>query len=496
MAAISKTDYILWKECPKNAWIRIHKPDVYGALELTEFEKSIIESGIEIEQVARRLFLGGIHVEGRDAAAQERARELLTARTPILFQPVFEKDGFLAAVDVLKRNGDSDGYTLYEIKSSTKPKEEHLYDIAFQVLLLKRLGLKIDQAFVTHLNSEYVRSGALDLASLFVHADMTVKVNELAEAVGREMEEARTYLLSNAEPPGPCACIYRGRSRHCTTFGYSNPQVPEYGVHDIARIGNSPKKLKEMVDAGIFALDQVPTHIGLSQIQQEQIRAYNSGKTAIRQAEIAAELGKLAFPLYFIDYETCPSAIPLFDRYSPYHHIPFQYSLQVLNRPNEEPLHKEFLKTEMEDPSRPLTLSLQENIGPSGSIIVWNKAFEANINKAIATRLPEFEQFMADLNGRIYDLKDIFSKQYYVHKDLWGKVSIKNVLPVLVPSLSYASLDIHEGGTASITWNKIAAGQLSEGECERLREALRKYCGMDSYAMYAIWRELHELIAV
>ena len=62
----------------------------------------------------------------------------------------------------------------------------------------------------------------------------------------------------------------------------------------IARIGNSPKKLKEMVDASVFALDKIPTHIDLSAIQQEQVRAYNSGETAIRKAEIAAELGKLA----------------------------------------------------------------------------------------------------------------------------------------------------------------------------------------------------------
>ncbi len=490
--AISKTDYIIWRECPKNAWIRIHKPDIYNALELSEFDRSIMESGNEVEEIARGLFSGGILIKGRDAAAQAKTAQLLVAKTPILFQPVFEKDGFLAAIDVLKRNDATDGYTIYEIKSSTKPKNEHLYDLAFQVLLLRRCGLKIDQAFITHLNPEYVRSGPLDLEKLFINADMTVKVEEVASVVAKEMEEAKAYLSSDKEPPGFCICIYRGRSRHCSTFKYSNPQVPEYGVHDIARIGNSPKKLKEMVDAGIFGLDKIPTHIGLSEIQQEQIRAFNSGTTA-RKSEIAAELGTLAFPLYFIDYETYPSAIPLFDGYSPYHHVPFQYSLHIVNAPGEEPIRKEFLNTNMEDPSRPLAASLQEFIGPKGSIIVWNKRFESNINSAIAARIPDLKGFMDDFNSRIYDLMDIFSKQYYVHKDLWGKVSIKNVLPVLAPELSYKELDIREGGTAAITWLKIASGELNGAESERLREALKKYCGTDSYAMYAIWKALHQI---
>src|SRR5208282_3190185 len=36
VSSISKTDYILWRACAKNAWLRIHKPDVYYSTELTE----------------------------------------------------------------------------------------------------------------------------------------------------------------------------------------------------------------------------------------------------------------------------------------------------------------------------------------------------------------------------------------------------------------------------------------------------------------------------
>jgi len=485
---------MLWRECPKNAWLKVHKPDIYYASELTEFEQSIIDSGIEVEEVARGLFPGGILILGRVEEALQETQERLAAKAPTLFQPIFERDGFLAAVDVLEFNGKTGNCYIREIKSSTKPKEEHLYDVAFQTLLLRRVGLKVEGVSMIHLNPDYVRLGDLDLANLFAAADMTGKVDEIAQTVAREMEEARTYLLSDAEPSGPCSCIYRGRSRHCSTFRYSNPHVPEYSVHDISRIGNSPKKLKEMIDAGVFALENIPTHIQLSDIQQAQVRAYNSGETVIKKEAIAGELGKLEFPLFFIDYETHPSAIPLFDRYSAYDDIPFQYSLHIVSSLGEEPIHKEFLHVAPKDPTELLVSSLQDNIGSIGTIIVWNKTFESGINKDIARRFPEAQGFIANFNDRIYDLKDIFSKQYYVHRNLWGKVSIKNVLPVLAPHLNYSSLDIQEGGAASVAWKKIVWGQIGEEECNRLSEALKEYCAMDSYGMYAIWRALRDMV--
>jgi hypothetical protein len=53
MAWISKTDYVLWRECAKNAWLKLHRPEVYYAAELTEFEQAVIDAGIEVEGAAR-----------------------------------------------------------------------------------------------------------------------------------------------------------------------------------------------------------------------------------------------------------------------------------------------------------------------------------------------------------------------------------------------------------------------------------------------------------
>lgn len=490
MACISKTDYVLWRECAKNAWLRLHRPGIYYAAELTEFEQSVIDAGIEVEGAARGLFPGGILIVASQNEAQQKSAELLTGHSGTLFQPVFEKDGLLAAIDVLQFDDTTGHYAIHEIKSSTRIEDEHLYDLAFQVVLLRKAGRKTTRACLIHLNPNYTRQGDLDLGRLFVFVDLTSRVNQIADSVAAEMEQARAYLLSDTEPKGSCSCIYKGRSRHCTTFRYSNPEVPDYGIHDIARIGNSPEKLRELVDVGALRLDQVPLDIKLSEAQKTQVRVYRTGETVLDKNSIAREFGELNFPLHFIDYETFAPALPRFDRFSPYDHIPVQYSVHIVGSPGEEPIQCDFLHSGSEDPTASFLGSLEQHVGSFGSIIVWNKSFESQVNDRIAYRLPDERSYLAEVNDRMYDLQDIFAKQYFVHRELFGKVSIKRVLPVLAPELSYSTLAIRNGASAALAWSELLSGELSGKESDDLGGKLRAYCALDSYGMVAIWRAL------
>lgn len=499
---ITKSDYILYRECHKNAWMKIHKPEIYYKSELSEFEKSLIETGNEVELLARKLFPSGILIEGRDEQARKDTQDFLAAKKPVLFQPIFVKDGFLAAADILERDGTG-GYIIYEVKAANEIKEKvHFYDLAFQVNLLEKSGLKINKIKLIHLNSEHIRSGDLDLQKLFLIDDVTREVTKLLDNVSAEMEVALNYLSKDSEPRGACCCICKGRSGHCATFQYSNPDVPEYSVHDIARIGSSKKRLEQLIDSNILHIHQIPEDFKLTDIQRKQVEAHVYDKVLIETKQIAKEFKKLIFPLYFLDYETFPSAIPRFDGYSPYQQIPFQYSLHILKSPvrqaqggpDSELEHLDFLYVESNDPSRPLAESLQKDIGDFGSVIVWNKKFECKINKEIGERFPEFKIFMDSVNRRIYDLMDVFSKQYYVHKHFRGSASIKCVLPALVPGLTYKDRHIQEGGTASQSWNRITTASISREEKNKISKDLLDYCELDTYAMYAIWKHLKELI--
>ena len=494
-ATLSKTDYILFRECPKNVWYKIHKPDIYYKSELSDFEKHIIETGNEVELVARQIFSDGVLIEGRDEAARKLTEEYITKRQPTLFQPVFFKDSFLAAVDVLKFNEKLNSHTIYEIKASNEAdKKRHYYDLAFQVNLLRKCCLKIEEINLSHLNSDYVRSGALDIANLFKSDDVTGEINKLCEEVDLEMNQALKYLSSETEPPGSCCCIYKGRSNHCTTFNHSNPNVPKYSVHDISRIGLSKKKLAELIDVGRFHLHEVPEDMKLSTNQRNQIDSHVFDRVLINQGKIRGELENLVYPLYFVDYETFPSAIPMFDDFSPYQQIPFQYSLYVLESLGAKLKHFEFLHDSATDPSKAFVESLQKYIGKAGNVIVWSKKFECAINKQIAERVPEAGDFIESINSRVYDLMDIFTKQHYVHKDFKGSTSIKKVLPVLAPELSYKELAIQEGGTAASSWIKLIGNEISLEEKSRLKKDMLEYCKMDTFAMVRILEELEKAI--
>ena len=495
MIIVSKSDYILYRECKKNVWLKKHRPDIYDKSGLSEFEKSIIETGNEVELLARKLFPAGVLIEGRGKEAQELTQQYVDKKESVLFQPVFVRYGFMAAVDILEYDTEKGGYNIYEVKATNEIKEKiHFYDLAFQVNLLRRCGLKITGIKLLHLNPDYVRKGELDLKNMFVIEDVTEGVEILIDEVSAEMDAALEYLTIETEPAGHCCCINKSRNNHCTTFCHSNPDVPEYSIHDIARIGSSKKKLQQLIDANIFKFEEIPEEMEFSEIQRNQIDAYVLDKILMEKELIRSELDSLIFPLYFLDYETCPAAVPRFDGYSPYQQIPFQFSLHKLESSSGKLEHFEFLHASLDDPSRALAEALQKYAGNTGTIIVWNKKFECKRNEEIGKRSPEFKIFMDSINHRIYDLMDVFSKQFYVHKHFKGSTSIKCVLPVLVPKLSYKDLHIQEGGTASQSWDKIALSNISKEEKDQIAKDLLAYCELDTYAMYAIWRELENII--
>ena len=148
--------------------------------------------------------------------------------------------------------------------------------------------------------------------------------------------------------------------------------------------------------------------------------------------------------------------------------------------------------TEQGCPDAPFVAALKAALPQSGTVIVWNQTFKKGINAKLAERLPTERAFLDEVNARILDLMEIFSEQLFVHPAFRGKTSIKNVLPVLVPELSYQALAIQEGGTASETWNQIVTGGLVGAGVARERDNLLKYCGLDSLAMVEIWRVLHK----
>lgn len=495
---VSKTLFQEFIFCPKNIWLKLHKPELLQKFKLSDYELHLIEQGNEVESVARGLFPAGVLVSESGERAVADTIRLMAEKSSAIFQATFIQDGFIVRNDVLKYDPENACWDLYEIKAANSIKENakernHIVDIAFQASVLRRSNIPVGKYFHMRLNKEYVRAGDLDLQSLFIIEDVSEQVKECLPNVEEKMEIARQYLNQENEPGGGCECVYAVRSNHCATFPHTNPKIPEYSIHDIANIRK--KKLVALMEKNVYGIGEIEDsdEFEFSDKQKNQIQAYRLNKPVIDTELIRRELALLTFPLYFFDYEAYGPAIPAFNGYSPYKHIPFQFSLHVLRTPESAPEQYEYLHTELSDPSEAIANALEKHI-VGGTTVVWYAPYEKRIDKEIGLRLPQYKDFFERINSSIYDLRDVFFNQHYIHNDFKGKTSIKKVLPVIAPELSYDGLEIQGGADASKAWWEMVGPCTPDAKRQEIERNLREYCGRDTYALYVIWKHLKEMI--
>ena len=210
----------------------------------------------------------------------------------------------------------------------------------------------------------------------------------------------------------------------------------------------------------------------------------------INKKEIQEFLKTFKFPLYFLDYETLAGTMPAFDGVRPYQQVPFQYSLHILESPDAELEHKEYLHAENTLPVEHLLKKFKKDIGKKGSVVVWNQSFEKSCNVAMGEFKPKYAKFLEDVNNRIVDLMIPFSEGWYVDKDFFGSASIKSVLPVLIPDLSYKDLNVQGGNSAQRIWMETIIDGKNKDDKKQIMDDLIKYCTLDTLAMVKIYEVL------
>ncbi|MFC1622454.1 DUF2779 domain-containing protein, partial [Patescibacteria group bacterium] len=238
----------------------------------------------------------------------------------------------------------------------------------------------------------------------------------------------------------------------------------------------------------------IPEGVVTSKAGLRQYHAEKHDEVHIEEENIKEELEQLEYPLNFLDYETFAPFVPLFDGYRPHQKMVFQYSLHIQEKPDGKFKHYSYLAKDWEDPSKKLVKDLKEKIKDKGSVIAWYMSFEKGRNSEMGERYPEYMSFFEDINNRMFDLMNVFKKGYYVHKDFHGSASLKRVLPVIVPELSYGDLEIHEGMEASNKWRDMVDPKTNKKESEQIYNNLLKYCELDTLAMVKILERLNKLI--
>lgn len=486
---LSKSDYTTYLKHPAWLWLKKHAKTILPPLDPAT--QAVFNTGHEFEQYAEALFSGGVTLGFSDyyeyLTLPERTTQALDEGVNTIFQGRFEHEQLTFICDVIQVVGHKE-VDLIEIKSSTSAKPEHMVDLAFQMVVLEKCGFAVRNISVIHVNNQYVRSGAIDPAGITAQTDVTESVKAARDFTLQKIDEAlQTIALSECPDISPLYADPKVFSEWLAIYKHLKAPKPE-SIYDLCQL--DAQTLNSLQDNGITRIEDIPEDFALKPKQRLQVEALRQGRPTVQADEIRAFLDSFSYPLYFFDYETLASLVPYFDGLKPYQQLPFQYSLHVLDSPGAELRHLEYLHRDNSNPAESLTKALVSHIGDSGTVVTWNMSFEKGCNTLLGSLLPEHTEFYEQLNDRIVDLKLPFSSNWYTDADFKGSASIKAVLPVLVPGLSYKVLGIQEGKAAQRLWTEAVLDGKHGDEKAQILSDLVEYCGLDTLAMVEIYKRL------
>ncbi|MEI6144220.1 MAG: DUF2779 domain-containing protein [Candidatus Berkelbacteria bacterium] len=491
---ISKSDYLMFLKHPAWLWLKKHSPEKLPPVD--DDLQAIFDAGFLFESYAEQLFPDATKLEydrsDRNAYKQLTAntKQVIESGATTIIQGRFEAGDITCISDVLVKTGDK-AFDLYEIKSTTEVKNEHIPDLSFQMAVIENNGYIVNKIYVIHVNNKYVRNGKVKASDITTVTEVTDKVKELRDETEQNIKEALKVIDLKKCPDISPSLTRLGAFGEWLGIYKTLANVKEYSIYNLCSPGAS--KIGKLEALGIKNIADIPDGFKLDAKQLRQFQTTKNDTIFVEKNQIKKFLSQLKFPLYFLDYETLSSVIPYFDGLGPYKQLPFQYSLHVLDKPNGEVKHFEYLHTSNSNPLKPLTETLKSQIGDEGTVLVWCEGFEKSCNVLMGTIASEYEKFYKKLNARIVDLMIPFSTGLYVHKDFFGSASIKKVLPVVIPDLSYKELDINAGGAAQRLWMEAVLDGKRAKEKDKILSDLSKYCELDTLAMVRIYQHLIEI---
>jgi hypothetical protein len=483
---LSKADYVLGLKCPLALWYNKFRRELE-----VDASGPAIAQGNMIGELAWQRFPRGMLIEEAPwkPEAAKRTAECVRNKKKYIYEAVARlKTGELCAADILRRNADG-SHDIIEVKSSSEVKEYHILDVSFQRYVFRKAGYKIRKCHVMTLNSAYEREGDLDLKKLFTLNDVTGALDSLAQ-VERNIAALRA-MLAGKEPNcaigAACGAFYPCKfEAHCWRG------VPEYSVFNVVKMEEAEALYQEHKTAD---LKKLAPFISVTGKKQNDLECFLRKKTVRAPEQLQEFLNQLQYPLYFLDYETINSAVPLFDGTKPYQQVPFQFSLHILDKPGAALRHVEYLHAQRTDPRPRLVRALVKACGKKGSVIAYYAPFEKGRNDELARAFPEHASALRVINDRVVDLFEPFRGRHLYSYKQQGSASIKKVLPAFT-SMSYAGLDIGDGQVASSMYLAFMNGLLSRQEAGKMFADLRVYCGQDTMAMVELLKVVREQAAV
>jgi hypothetical protein len=201
---LSKSKVMAYRQCPKRLWLQVHKPElkVESALSQTKFS-----TGNQVGDIAIELYSQNTVGEVIDpfklgwVEAIARTKTLLDGKQPI-FEATFTIDGALAMADVLMVDGRSrtKKWRMVEVKSTTKVKDQHIEDAAFQYYVANNSGLKLSNISLAFIDSAWTYKKQGNYQGLLTETDLTTEAIALQLDVSVWLAGAHKTANKRKEP--------------------------------------------------------------------------------------------------------------------------------------------------------------------------------------------------------------------------------------------------------------------------------------------------------
>lgn len=421
------------------------------------------------------------------------------------------------------------------ILKRTNPIGGYLYDITYQRYVIEHffksnnIETKPMKYYLAILNHKYIFDGVykdgqpdyykdMDKENFLIRlVDVTDLTGNFLESFEADVEEVIHRLDHMTLVPFPL-CPRKGKNK-CMFHDICYKDIPKkdsiftyIGNHNGFTDEKGEKyKPEDLIKMNMKMALDVPYSWLTRENNQIQYEVLSSGKPYMDKPRIKAILEKLEYPLYHLDFETFGSPLPRFKGEKAYDQSVFQFNLHIEHAPGVSDKDLDsyvYLATDHSDQRYQLTKYLCDLIGPKGTVVAWNDSFEKTRMKELAKLFPEFSDKLNDIISRTFDLWYVFKGSHhklydkwgipekkgfnYYHEALQGSFSIKKVLPIFVPDLSYSNLDVKNGDEAVVVYGNFP--KMNKQEFEFNKRGLIEYCKQDTWAMVELLKSLREII--
>ena len=482
---LSKSTFIRGTQCLKSLYLNKHHRELKE--DVSEQLEQVFATGHQVGELAQDLFPGGdygaLPGEIPSATSVQRTMDLIDKGCKIIYEATFQFEEVMVAMDIMVKH--EDGWHAYEVKSATSVKDTFRMDASVQYYVITNSGCKLKDIAIVHINTEYVKHGAIDVHKLFTIESVLPQALENQTFVDSKIKEFKNVLASSSIPEveiGPhCSDPYE-----CDFTEHCWQHIPKQTLFSYKGLRGVEKW--DLFRSNIYKIDDIPDNYPLGKAGQVVVSAEKNNREYINKASIRSFVTDIHYPIYYLDFETLfMVTIPIYDNSSPFQQIPFQYSLHIKRNKDAEIEHYEFLSEANRniDPRIAFIEQLVAEIGTEGSILAYNMSFEIGRLNELKDIAPQYINEIDNMIARFVDLMSPFRSKHYYTPSMKGSYSIKKVLPALVPELSYDGMDIANGGDASSSFMRLFDETDSE-TIQKTRTDLLEYCKLDTLAMVEI----------